>query len=323
MNEQRPDPDELLRRIRERGGARAPRQAQDLLRRRGRRRQDLRDAGRGRTSGAGPGVDVVVGVVETHGRAETAALLEGLELLPPRAVEYRGATLAEFDLDAALARRPGAAAASTSWPTPTPPAPATPSAGRTSRSCSPPASTSTRRSTSSTSRASTTSSRRSPAWPCARRCPTRSSSAPTRSSWSTCRPTSCSSACARARSTSPSRRARAAEHFFRKGNLIALRELALRRTAERVDAQMQSYRREHAIRDTWPVGERILVCVGRSAARGAPGARRAPHGGAAEAPSGSRCTSRPRASSRRPGAARDHLVDLMGSPRSWAPRRRC
>src|SRR4029453_17639396 len=49
--------------------------------------------------------------------------------------------------------------------------------------------------------------------------------------------------------------------FFRKGDLIALRELALRRTAERVDAQMQAYRRDHAIERTWPVAERILVCV--------------------------------------------------------------
>src|SRR5438132_9806472 len=52
------------------------------------------------------GVDVVVGYVETHGRAETEALLEGLEVLPARVVGYRGATLREFDLDGALARRP-------------------------------------------------------------------------------------------------------------------------------------------------------------------------------------------------------------------------
>jgi len=52
------------------------------------------------------GVDVVVGFVETHGRAETEALLGGLEILPPRLVPYRGTTLKEFDLDAALARRP-------------------------------------------------------------------------------------------------------------------------------------------------------------------------------------------------------------------------
>ena len=52
------------------------------------------------------GVDVVVGVVETHGRVETARLLEGLEVIPERVIEYRGTRLEEFDLDAALARRP-------------------------------------------------------------------------------------------------------------------------------------------------------------------------------------------------------------------------
>jgi two-component system sensor histidine kinase KdpD len=52
------------------------------------------------------GVDVVVGIVETHGRAETAALLEGLEQVPRRRIEYRGVVLDEMDLDALLVRRP-------------------------------------------------------------------------------------------------------------------------------------------------------------------------------------------------------------------------
>jgi len=52
------------------------------------------------------GVDVVIGVVETHGRAETAALLEGLEILPKKEIEYKGVQLKEFDIDAALARKP-------------------------------------------------------------------------------------------------------------------------------------------------------------------------------------------------------------------------
>jgi two-component system, OmpR family, sensor histidine kinase KdpD len=52
------------------------------------------------------GTDVVVGYVEPHGRPETEALLEGLEVLPLRAAEYRGVTLKEFDLDAALRRKP-------------------------------------------------------------------------------------------------------------------------------------------------------------------------------------------------------------------------
>src|ERR1700736_1210474 len=52
------------------------------------------------------GVDVAVGVVETHGRAETEALLAGLEVIPRRRVDYRGRTLEEMDLDAIVARRP-------------------------------------------------------------------------------------------------------------------------------------------------------------------------------------------------------------------------
>ncbi len=55
---------------------------------------------------AAAGVDVVAGYVEPHGRVETEALLEGLEVLPSRGVEYRGLTLQEFDLDAALERHP-------------------------------------------------------------------------------------------------------------------------------------------------------------------------------------------------------------------------
>jgi two-component system sensor histidine kinase KdpD len=57
---------------------------------------------------------------------------------------------------------------------------------------------------------------------------------------------------------------RAIANFFTKGNLIALRELALRRMAERVGEQMDVFRDEHAVRKTWPARERILVCVGPS-----------------------------------------------------------
>src|SRR5688572_16945344 len=52
------------------------------------------------------GLRVLAGVVETHGRAETAVLLEGLDVLPRRKLEHNGHLLEEFDLDAALARRP-------------------------------------------------------------------------------------------------------------------------------------------------------------------------------------------------------------------------
>src|SRR3977135_3680082 len=52
------------------------------------------------------GVDVVIGVVETHGRSETAALVAGLETVPRREVEYKAHRLTEMDLDAILKRRP-------------------------------------------------------------------------------------------------------------------------------------------------------------------------------------------------------------------------
>src|ERR1043165_4500031 len=52
------------------------------------------------------GYDIVVGVVETHGRKETEALLDGLESVPRRRLEYKGQWLDEMDLDAILARRP-------------------------------------------------------------------------------------------------------------------------------------------------------------------------------------------------------------------------
>src|SRR4051794_29894542 len=103
---ERPDPDALLRRVQE-----AERRSK-----------------RGKLTiffGAAPGVgktyamleaarserdlkrDVVVGIVETHGRYETAALVLGLELLARKRVEYRGVTLEELDVDAALTRKPG------------------------------------------------------------------------------------------------------------------------------------------------------------------------------------------------------------------------
>lgn len=56
---------------------------------------------------------------------------------------------------------------------------------------------------------------------------------------------------------------RAMENFFKPGNLSALRELALRRTADRVDDQLVGYMQAHAIEGPWPAGERIMVCIGR------------------------------------------------------------
>ena len=64
------------------------------------------------------GTDVVIGIVETHGRAETEALLRGFDILPRRKLAYRGRVFAEMDLDALLWRRPQLPL-STSSPIPT------------------------------------------------------------------------------------------------------------------------------------------------------------------------------------------------------------
>ncbi len=63
----------------------------------------------------------------------------------------------------------------------------------------------------------------------------------------------------------PDSASRAADSFFRLGNLTALRELALRRTADRVDDQMVDYLKQNAIDGPWATGERLLVCVGADA----------------------------------------------------------
>jgi two-component system sensor histidine kinase KdpD len=60
----------------------------------------------------------------------------------------------------------------------------------------------------------------------------------------------------------PPQAERAAANFFRKGNLLALRELALRRTADRVDGEMQAYRRRRSVQPIWPNREALLACVG-------------------------------------------------------------
>ena len=105
MSDDRPNPDELLARV----------QADESRAQRGRLKVFFGyAAGVGKTFAMleaahrekAQGVEVVVGYVEPHGRAETEALLEGLEALPLRQVPYRGVTLCEFDLDAALARKP-------------------------------------------------------------------------------------------------------------------------------------------------------------------------------------------------------------------------
>ena len=105
MTDQRPDPDELLERLK----------AEEVSAQRGKLKIFFgASAGVGKTYAmlsaarqqAEQRADIVIGVVETHGRKETEALLDGLEQLPLKTLAYRGRVLKEFDIDGALARQP-------------------------------------------------------------------------------------------------------------------------------------------------------------------------------------------------------------------------
>lgn len=210
------------------------------------------------------GSEVVVGVVETHGRSETARLVEGLELLPPKLVAYQGRELREFDLDAALARKPALILVD------------------------------------ELAHSNVAGSRHPKRWQ-----DVEELLAAGIDVWTTVNVQHLESlndivggiTGIQVRETLPDRvfeqadevalvdltpdellqrmkegkvylaqqAERAVRNFFRKGNLIALRELALRRTADRVDAQMREYRTDQAIETVWQAKERLLVCVGPGA----------------------------------------------------------
>ncbi len=209
------------------------------------------------------GADVVAGVVETHGRPETTALLTGLEVLPRRRIAHRGITLEEFDLDAALDRRPQLLLVDELAHTNAP------------------------------------GSRHRKRWQDVRELVAAGIDVYTtlnvqhleslndvvaQITGVVVRETLPDFVLSEADEIElvdlpveelrrrmeqgkvylPDQALRAMDGYFRAGNLIALRELALRRTADRVDAQMQAYRRDHAIRSTWPVAERLLVSIGPS-----------------------------------------------------------
>lgn len=257
----RPDPDALLAQVRSEVGA-------------GRTRGRLKvflgaTAGVGKTyamleearARQGEGVEVLVGVVETHGRSETEALLDGLEVLPRRSMEHRGVQVTEFDLDAALRRRPGLLLVDELAHTNAP------------------------------------GSRHAKRWQDVEELLAAGIDVYTtvnvqhleslndlvaRITHVVVRETVPDSVLEAADQVAlidlppdellqrlregkvylPQQAERAAKGFFRKGNLIALRQMALRKAAEQVDAQMRVYRRAQGVADTWPVRERIVVAVG-------------------------------------------------------------
>ena len=207
--------------------------------------------------------DVVLGIIETHGRYETGALLLGLELLPRRKLHYRGVDVEELDLDAALQRHPQVLLVD------------------------------------ELAHSNAEGSRHPKRWQDVEELLDAGIDVFTtlnvqhveslndvvaKVTGVRVRETVPDSVLASAHELKlvdlppddllerlrdgkvyvPAQAQRAIENFFKKGNLIALRELALRHTAERVDAQMREYRAAQGIEQTWAVTEQLLVAVSPS-----------------------------------------------------------
>lgn len=209
------------------------------------------------------GVDVVVGYIEPHARPETQALVLGLDVLPRRELDYRGLRVLEFDLAAALERRPQLILVDE---------------------------------LAHTNAAGSTHAKR---WqdvselleagidvyttlnvqhleslndvvaqittiPVRETVPDQVFEQADEVELVDLAPDDLIERLREGKVYVSAQARRAIENFFRKGNLIALRELSLRKTAERVGAQALDYRQEHDVSKIWPTGERLLVCVGPS-----------------------------------------------------------
>lgn len=207
------------------------------------------------------GLDILIGVVETHGRQETAAMLEGLATLPPRRIAHRRRELDEFDLDAALARRPALILMDELAHTNAP------------------------------------GSRHPKRWQDVEELLEAGIDVFTTVNvqhLESLNDVVSGVTGIQVRETVPDpffdtadevvlvdlppddlrqrlhdgkvyfggQAERAIEHFFRKGNLIALRELALRRTADRVDSQMRAFRGRPGEEKVWHTRDAILLCIG-------------------------------------------------------------
>src|SRR5437870_44751 len=206
------------------------------------------------------GVDVVVGVVESHGRRETEALLKGLEVIPRQQVEYKGHLLAEMDLDAILKRRPQLVLvdelAHTNAPGSRHPKRYLDVEEIIAAGIDVFATLNIQHVESLNDIVARITRIRvretvpdgildqaddievvdlSPEDPIKR--------------------------LDEGKDNVTQQAERAIRHYFSQGNLTALRELALRRTAQRVDEQLLSHMRAHAIAGPWAAGERVLVCV--------------------------------------------------------------
>src|ERR1700730_17801738 len=206
------------------------------------------------------GVDVAVGVVETHGRKETQALLEGLEIIPRRRLDYKGRVLEEMDLDALLARRPKLALVDELAHA------NAPGSRHPKRYLDVEELLSNGIDVYTTLNIQHVESLNDVVAQITRirvreTVPDSILDRADDIEIVDLAPEDLIQRLREGKVYLPQQAERAVRHYFKPGNLTALRELALRRTAQRVDQQMRSYMRAHAISGPWAAGERVLVCV--------------------------------------------------------------
>src|SRR5262245_2436554 len=206
------------------------------------------------------GADVVVGVVETHGRKETQALLEGLEVMPRKKSEYRGRTLEEMDIDAILARRPQIVLvdelAHTNVPGSRHPKRYSDVEEILDAGIDVYSTVNIQHLESLNDVVAQITGVR-----IRETIPDGILERADEIKLIDLTPEDLIARLREGKVYIPPQAERAIENYFRPGNLTALRELALRHAAERVDDQVQAYMQAHAVPGTWAVSERVLVCV--------------------------------------------------------------
>jgi len=206
------------------------------------------------------GVDVVVGVVETHGRAETEALLHGLEVIPRKKLEYKDQILEEMDLDALIARRPKIALvdelAHTNAPGSRHPKRYLDVEELLSHGIDVYTAVNIQHIESLNDVVAQITHVR-----VRETVPDKVFDLADAIELIDLTPDDLIQRLKEGKVYIPKQAERALEHYFSPGNLTALRELALRRTAERVDEQLLTHMQANAIAGPWAAGERILVCL--------------------------------------------------------------
>jgi two-component system, OmpR family, sensor histidine kinase KdpD len=265
-DEQRPDPDELLSRI---AAEETEAKKQDSAR--GKLKIFFGAcAGVGKTyamlSGGmqalTEGTDVVIGLVETHGREETKKLLEGIPILPNREVQYRGTLIKEFDIDAALARKPQLILLDELAHTNAPGSRHPKRWNDVEELLAAGINVYTTINVQHLESLNDVVARITGVWVKETVPDAMFDNADEISLVDIPSEELLKRLKEGKVYIAPEAKKRAAQNFFKKSNLIALRELALRRTAERVDALMDVYKSKSGGAQGWSGADRILVCIG-------------------------------------------------------------